>query len=91
MSPQHLMAVDFKEVRNITISCKCGASVTMPLPQHNLPEHMRCFGCGQQMWGGQEDQRFIRILGLARSLTNWQQLEQKDVIFGLSIIELAKA
>ena len=79
MTAQHLLACDFKEIRNLLIKCRCGGALTIPLPQVNLREHVHCMGCDKALWGGPEDPRYVRLLGLIRSLTNWQGLEQDDV------------
>ncbi len=87
MMAQRLLAIDFKEIRSLAITCKCGASLTVPLPQSNLREHTQCMGCNTLLWGGGEDPVYVRLLGLTRSLSNWQGLEQQDITVGFSIIE----
>jgi hypothetical protein len=89
MTPQRFISVDFKEIRSLVMTCKCGAALTIPLPQNNLREHVHCMGCDKMLWGGSEDPRYVRLLGLTRSLSNWQGLEQQDVIAGFSIAEPA--
>jgi hypothetical protein len=86
MTPQNLIAVDFKEIRSLSIACKCGASLTLPLPQATVREHVHCMGCNKPLWGGAEDPRYVRLLGLTRSLSNWQGLEQQDLTIGFSIM-----
>jgi hypothetical protein len=90
MTPQHLLAIDFKEIRGLTVTCKCAASFTLPLPQSNLREHVQCMGCNKTLWGGAEDPRYVRLLGMTRSLTNWQGLEQQEIMVGFSVLEPAE-
>jgi hypothetical protein len=87
MTAQHLIAFDFKEIRKLVVTCKCGGSLAIPLPQVNLREHVHCMGCDKPLWGGPEDPRYVRVLGLIRSLTGWQGLEQQDIVVGFSIVE----
>jgi len=91
MTAQRLIACDFKEIRKLVFTCKCGGSLTIPLPQGNLREHVQCIGCTKELWGGAEDPRYVRLLGLMRSLTNWQGLEQQEIAVGFSIVELDQA
>lgn len=87
MTAQRLVSIDLKEINKLCIRCKCGAAITVPLPLTNLREQVHCMGCDRAMWGGAEDPRYIRLLGLIRSLSNWQGLEQKDVSVDFSIVD----
>jgi hypothetical protein len=90
MTPQRFVGIDFKEIRNLSITCKCGALFTVRLPQQNLREHAQCMGCDTPLWSGQEDRRYIRLLGLLRSISNWQDLQQDNLAVGFSIADPAE-
>lgn len=73
MTPQNKLHVDLTEIGRIDVICKCGSVMTIPIPKDNLRDHFSCVGCNERLWEGEHDQTYLRVLGMMRSLSNWNR------------------
>jgi hypothetical protein len=87
MTPKQITVVDFSEIKEVSIRCRCGTSFTLPISKEvkHVPIVQHCFGCGVALWSGDHDQRFVHLLGLIRSLASWNEGENRgfDLSFSL--------
>jgi len=86
MTPQQIIRIDAKELTALEVRCKCGSTMTLPL-QRNLRERLSCVGCNTQLWSGEmeQDKTYFTVLGLIRSLSLWNDLDQKQFSLGFSL------
>jgi hypothetical protein len=87
MTAKNVLNVSFSEIGKVEITCKCGAALVFPVPQKDIsgyfpPANFDCLSCKRRLWDGENDQRFLRLVGIIRCLAYWQEL--KDPGFGLS-------
>jgi len=85
MTPYSVTIVNFDEIPVVEIVCKCGSRISLPLPNHNLPHYVQCVGCNAQLWESEQDQNFIRTVGVLRSLSNWKDLPNKKFSLEFSL------
>jgi hypothetical protein len=80
--------IDFKDITGFEVTCSaCGASFAVPLPKASLPAYMNCLGCGARLWEGEQDQAYIRMLALMRTLSAWLDFETRSFSVGTRISE----
>jgi hypothetical protein len=67
MSPQHVVRIDFSEIKSIEIACEnCGSVVTISFPRKNLFEGVSCFACNAKIWN-YEDYARTYVFTLTRN------------------------
>ena len=63
----HTMVFAVEDIAALALTCKCGASVTIPVAVTNALNHeKRCVSCGETLWLGGDDTTFARALIDAR-------------------------
>lgn len=91
MSPKQVLTIGVDELKVFEISCAgCGSQITVPLPRKELPPIFDCPGCNKRLWQNYEanpDQTYVRLLGIIRSLSNWQELNSERVKASFSLTE----
>jgi len=89
MTAQSLLRIDLTEITALEITCKkCGAMLSIPLPKLDVSQSWDCLGCNTRLWDGDQDQAYIRLLGLMHSLSKWKQLpDPKKFAVGFSLTQ----
>lgn len=85
MTQKHVLTVDFKEVKALEVTCKCGAKFTIPVPKDSPPANMKCAGCNERLWDGGEDREFQLVSGLLTMLSHVQRHDDKIFRLGFSL------
>jgi hypothetical protein len=92
MTAQILLRIDLTEIAALEITCsECGAMFTLPLLiKDTVSQPWNCV-CNTRLWDGDQDQAYVRLLGLVRSLSNWKRLpEPKKFSIGFSLTQPTK-
>jgi len=86
MTPRSVIAIDFKEIKAVEIRCKCGAVISLPLPNTDLSEHLACMGCNNTLWFAKADgSPHGKVHALMRAIGIWQQVENAPFTLGFSL------
>ncbi len=82
MTARQVITVDFSEINKVETAClKCGAGLILPVSNSaalKIPRHYECLGCGQILWSGENDQRFLGVFAIVKSIAKWQELASKE-------------
>lgn len=89
MMVQNILRIDLTEIPALEITCeKCGAMLSIPFPKQDVSQHWECLGCNTRLWDGEQDQAYVRLLGIVRSLNNWKQLQPpRKFNIGVSLLQ----
>jgi hypothetical protein len=85
MTPRTVVATDFAEIPSLTVSCECGGSLTIPIPNDSLARHAKCPGCNAMLWKDNNDKTYLYVLDLMRSLSNWKRSGHAAFKLGFAI------
>ena len=75
MTPKQVTTIDVNDLKEIELTCECGASVRLPLPPKsgNLLAAQDCPGCARQMWQGTSHPTRLLIQHLLVGFDNWKK------------------
>lgn len=85
MTQKHVLTVDFKDIKALEVTCKCGAKFTIPVPKEALPANVKCAGCNERLWDSGEDREFGFVSGFLRMLSEAQRHDEKIFRLGFSL------
>jgi len=89
MTARQIITIDFSEIDKVEVACgKCKAGLILPTTTEatrNLQTHYDCIGCGETLWNGKDDQRYISLISIVRSLAIWKALEGRPFKISLSV------
>lgn len=85
MTQRCVLNVDFKDIKALEITCACGAKFTLPVPKEALPANIKCAGCNERLWNGNEDREFQVVSGLLLMLSQVQRHDDKTFRLGFSL------
>jgi len=85
MTPQKLFSADFREIPSVELTCKCGGSVSIPMPRHLLGHSLECPGCHENFWKNSEDHLYRTVATILSGLSEWKRLDSKEIKLGFSI------
>jgi hypothetical protein len=85
MTQKHVLTVDFKDIKALEVTCKCGAQFTIPVPKDSLPANIKCAGCNERLWDASEDREFQFVNGLLIMLSHVQRHDDRFFRLGFSL------
>lgn len=85
MTAQKLFSAEFREIPSVELTCKCGGSVTIPMPKTLIRESLACPGCLKPFWDNSDDQICKIVTSIVSGLSEWKKLDSKGVKLGFSI------
>lgn len=88
MTPKKLFSADFREIPAIELRCKCGGSISIPLPRNLQPRRdLECPGCYERFWKTDTDPAYRAVATILAGLSDWKKLNNQDFNLGFSIAD----
>ena len=73
MVPMNIEHTDFQEIPAIDITCKnCNSVIRLTLPKDRLTMNLACVGCNTQLWGYEDDEYYLNVLGFLKLLSRYR-------------------
>jgi hypothetical protein len=85
MTQRHVLTVDFKDIKALEVTCKCGGKLTIPVPKDSLPTHIKCAGCNERLWDGPDTRDFQFVSGFLVVLSAAQRHDDNIFRLGFSL------
>lgn len=86
MTAVSILRVDFREIKEIRLTCgNCTSEITIPL-ERDLPKFLECPGCNKHLWGnGHQGKAYQLAQNIFVSVKNWQRADHSEFTLGFSL------
>jgi len=85
LTPKKVFSADFREIPAVDLTCKCGGSISIPIPRNLLGQSLECPGCHQPLWNDDRDPLYRILRAFVSTLSEWKKLDSQDFKLGFSI------
>jgi hypothetical protein len=78
MTAQKLFSADFREIPSIELTCKSGASVSIPMLKNLIGQRLECPGCREPFWENSNDHLYQIVAKIVSGVSDWKRLDSPD-------------